>query len=252
MNRDFRRDRDCFDRGIAFKQTVIDDDRPALATIARHEGRIGSASDLWTYSTTLVIQRYSRGDAPGEMRASVAQMLDMLEVMQSTLSSVELADDVRAMYSRFDLTIVYESLTLLAFLVALRMPETDLRRAIELIGHPGEDAVLDRVAIAHGAARSPADQCKFPKVHAGLAEVIVAPPDQRAAKLKKFVEGWYKRIKPIYWHDNHNGGEGAYFGYWCFEAALVAMVFDVDDQAVLDHPNYPGDLTRYHRSLKPS
>ncbi|MBD9354554.1 DUF1911 domain-containing protein [Methylomonas sp. EbA] len=49
-------------------------------------------------------------------------------------------------------------------------------------------------------------------------------------------------MKPIYWHDSHEGAEGAYFGYWCFEAALVAMLFDIDDTAIAANPHYPADL----------
>jgi hypothetical protein len=88
-------------------------------------------------------------------------------------------------------------------------------------------------------------QPKFPKVYAGLADVIAAPADQRASKLHAFVSGWYRHMKPIYWHDNHLATD-AYFGYWCFEAALVAMVFSIDDATLHDHPHYPTDLTRHH------
>lgn len=248
MVRDKLRDRDYFDQGVAFKQAVIDEDRLTLAAVLRPDGQAGCAADLWSYAIKLVIQRYSRGDAPKDMQASMVQMLDMLVLKQSTLANPRLDDKDRAMYGRLDLPTLYESLTLLAFHVALRVPATDLRRAIELIGHPGEDALLDHVTIAcGGASRASAAKCKFPRVHAGLIEVIVASPDQRVAKLKTFVESWYKRISSIHWHDNHNAAEGAYFGYWCFEAALVAMVFNVDDRAVLDHPHYPGDLTRHYR-----
>ena len=104
------------------------------------------------------------------------------------------------------------------------------------------------VIACSGASRAPAEECKFPKVYSGLAEVIVAPPDQRPAKLKKFVEQWYQRISPIYWHESHQAAEGAYFGYWCFEAALVSMVFDIDDRELLNHPHYPGDLTQHYRA----
>src|SRR5690606_36020571 len=109
--------------------------------------------------------------------------------------------------------------------------------------------VLDHVALALGdTSRKPAPQSKFAKIYGGLTEVITSPPEQRSPRLKKFVESWYKKMNPIYWHNSHQDAEGAYFGYWCFEAALVAMLFGVDDTAVLDHPNYPGDLTRHYRS----
>ena len=252
MIRDALRGPNYFDRGIAFKQQVIDKEGPTIAAIAGHEGRIGRAIDLYKYATKLVIQRYSRGDALPDLRPSVVQILELLAVKQSTLATVQLTDKVREMYSRLDLARLYDALTLLAFMAALRMPATDLRRAVELIGHPGEDFALDRVAIECGdVLRTPAERCKFPKVYGGLAEIITASPDQRPAKLARLVKHRYQRTAPISWHDSHQAGEGAYFGYWCFEAALVAIVFNVDDRAVLDHPHYPGDLTRYYRSTSP-
>lgn len=247
--RDEIKDKDYFDRGILFKQNAINEDKDRPNSLPRPEGRVGSADNLCTRSVLLAVQLYSRGDAIPDMRDSVLQMIELLALKRSTLASVQLEKDVRLMYERLDLGTLYESLTLLAFMVSLRLPASDIRYVLELIGHPGEDAMLDHAAHVFGdATRKIAPQSKFPKIYDGLTDVITSSPDQRPAKLKKFVESWYKKMKPISWHDNHKGGEGAYFGYWCFEAALVAMLFNIDDSAVLNHVNYPGDLTRHYRA----
>jgi hypothetical protein len=212
------------------------------------EGKVGSLYDVWDCSFRVVVSCYSRGDAIAAMQDSVQQMAELLQLKQSTLASVQLEKDVRAMYERLDLNALYESLTLLAFVVSLRYPREDLLRVLALIGHAGEDALLDQVARACGdTTREVAAHSKFPKVYDALVEVIVAPAEKRSTLLKKYVEGWYKRMKPISWHGNHEAAEGAYFGYWSFEAALVAMLFDVDDRAFAEHPNYPGDLVRHFR-----
>jgi hypothetical protein len=175
-------------------------------------------------------------------------MLELLALKQATATSPQLPEKLRPMYARLDLGMLYDAFTLLAFVVALRMPADDLGKALQLIGHPGEDRILDQIAEACGEpSRVIAIQTAFPKVYGGLADVIAAPADPRATKLHAFVGAWYRRMKPIYWHDNHLAAEGAYFGYWCFEAALVAMVFSIDDAALHDHPHYPTDLTRHHR-----
>jgi hypothetical protein len=208
-----------------------------------------SADNLVTHSVQLAIMRYSQGDAVSSIQDSVGQIVEMLELKHATLESVVLEKDVRQMYERLDLGTLYESLTLLAFVVSLRFPEKNVDHALNLIGHSGEDALLDYVAHALGdESRSIAPKCKFPNIYAPLVEIIVSPAEQRADQLVKYVEGWYKRMKPIYWYDNHKGAEGAYFGYWCFEAALVAMLFDIDDAALAGHPNYPIDLVRHFRA----
>jgi len=66
------------------------------------------------------------------------------------------------------------------------------------------------------------------------------------AMLKTYVENWYKKhMKDMSWHGNHKGE--AYVGYWCFEGALVAMLWNIDDTAVATHKHYPVDLVRYYR-----
>ena len=192
--------------------------------------------------------RYSRGDASAEMRDSTVQMAQMLKLRQEVLPSVTLDPPVRAMYERLDLGKLYEILTCLAFMTALHFSLVERLQVIEWIGHAGEDALLDRVSILMGdASRKVAAQSKYPPIYADLVAVMTADASARTAMLEKYVGSWYKRMKPIYWHNSHKGAEGAYFGYWCFEAALVAMLLDIDDSGLRGHPHYPADLVEHHR-----
>ena len=49
-------------------------------------------------------------------------------------------------------------------------------------------------------------------------------------------------MKPAAWYNNDQGGEGAYYGYWCFEAALVVRLLDIDDSSFRDNVYYPKDM----------
>jgi hypothetical protein len=73
-----------------------------------------------------------------------------------------------------------------------------------------------------------------------------APATQRPALLKAYVEGWYKRMKQADWYNTHKSE--AYSGYWCFEAALLVMLLNIDDSAVQGHIHYPVDLVNYWRT----
>lgn len=240
-----------FSRWIDFEQKeAIDIRKTSLKDLPKHDGRVLRATSLVTSAVQIAVMRYGRGDAIAEIRDSILQIKELLELKHSILASVQLEEDVRQMYERLDLGRLYESLALLAFMVSLRFSVQDTLRALDLIGHAGEDALLDHIALIFaGDSRPVVAQSKFPKIYGLLVEIIESPADQRASKLKKYVEGWYKRMKPIYWHDSHEGAEGAYFGYWCFEAALVAMLFDIDDSGISAHPHYPADLVRHYRSL---
>jgi len=254
MIRDALRDKEYFDKWIDFTQIKsIERNKKQIFSLERDEGKAGCAYDLVMNATQLCILRYSRGDELYDIQSSVQQAAEMLKIKSSILTSVELKQSVREMYERLDLGTFYENLTILAFMVSLHAKNEAYLFVLNLIGHAGEDSLLDHIAVALGdTARQIARQSKYPKVYDPLVEVITSPEDKRPAKLKKYIEGWYKRMKPIYWHDNHEGGEGAYFGYWCFEAALAVMLFNIDDASFCDNPYYPVDLVHYFKGSKRS
>lgn len=249
MIRDGLRDHAYFDQWIAFVQEKSLDARIArFGSIAIPDKRVFAASGVFESACELCIMRYGRGDSVDAMRDSVVQAVEMLELYMSTLAREQLDHRTRQMYERLDLARVYLFSVLLGFLVASRSPAPQVQRVLTLMDHAGEDALLDRIAVALGDDHRPvAAKAKFVPVHNELAKVFALPAAVRPRALQRYVQGWYSRMKPIYWHDNHNGGEGAYFGYWCFEAALVAMLLDIDDSSLAGYPNYPADLVRFYR-----
>ncbi len=213
------------------------------------DSKMQLCSNLWDYAFYVLAYRYSRGDTIPNIRDSVVQMIEMLKLKYDTLASVQVDSKIKQMYERLDLGNLYETLSLLSFVVSLRLSAQEMLTVLNWVGHKGEDALLDRIAYGFGdKTRSIAPHSTFPKIYDPLLEVIAAPPEQRPDKLKRYVDGWYKKMKPIYWHDNHKGAEGAYFGYWCFEAALVAMLWKIDDSTFAEHPHYPVDLVRHYRT----
>lgn len=69
-------------------------------------------------------------------------------------------------------------------------------------------------------------------------------PHKRPERLENFVKNWYRQCAR---HRDgrtgkHNSDGDYYRGYWCFEAAAVAKMLDIDDSALKDHRHYPYDL----------
>ncbi len=115
-----------------------------------------------------------------------------------------------------------------------------------LIGNTGKDKLLDSVAVASGGAkRSIPDQLLY-RHYLPLMEAIASPSD-RPGLVKKFLDGWYAGCRNVYWHGNHRDVDSGYMGYWAFEAALVVMLFDIDDAGFRDHEYYPADLVAHYR-----
>lgn len=81
-----------------------------------------------------------------------------------------------------------------------------------------------------------------------LGRATVYAPEERPALVKEFVETWYKHMKPCFWHGSHTEKDGSYFGYWAFEAALVTVLWDIDDSSYRDNLVYPRDLVDWYRA----
>lgn len=93
-------------------------------------------------------------------------------------------------------------------------------------------------------ARVHPDLC-WPELYGPLHECFSAPEEDRSRILALYVEGWQRRgIKEdIYMKDAHTKATNRNFrGYWCFLAAAVAKMLDIDDSALKSHPHYPYDL----------
>lgn len=241
--RDRNKDSAYFSDNISFSTKAMLKRFEDTEQYPRVEGRPGRAHSLVAYALQIVILRYSAGDEIQATKASVLQWVEAMELQQRVLASLPPKHEDKVMYERVTLDTVYDALAMMAFAKALHFNAAETTRLVNAIGHPGEDALIDEAARALGDARRPvAPTCKFPKVYDPLLEVWRCAPSERPEKLLAFAKVWKKKIKPIYWSDSLNGADGAYFGYWCFDVALAAMVLDIEDEPLRDSPYYPKDL----------
>lgn len=76
-------------------------------------------------------------------------------------------------------------------------------------------------------------------------------PGDASAKIKEYLDGWYKSFEGAPWHDGHlhavEGEYMPYYGYWSFEAAAVCVIHGIDDSSFRDHILYPKDLADWAR-----
>ncbi|GGN34254.1 PoNe immunity protein domain-containing protein [Marinomonas arctica] len=91
----------------------------------------------------------------------------------------------------------------------------------------------------------------FPKVYQHLYDAIkgdgVSPTkEERQESLTQYLRGWYKGMKDCYWYNTHK--KSVFVGYWAFEAALVTLLYDLDDSGYSHMLYYPKDLVAHARS----
>lgn len=117
----------------------------------------------------------------------------------------------------------------------------------------GRDGLFEAVVEKLTGKEEPVERVLLhPPAYRPLAKATAPNAQDRPALVKEFLDGWYKNMKPCYWHGTHADKEGSsYFGYWAFEAALVTVLWNIDDSSYRDHLVYPKDLAdwaREHRS----
>ena len=71
--------------------------------------------------------------------------------------------------------------------------------------------------------------------------------------LNDSLSDWYKLQKYEFWYNSHLDMENrtSYVGYWCFEAAMLVYLLDLDDSSLHKYVYYPKDIVTWIRSVKP-
>ncbi|WP_089339485.1 PoNe immunity protein domain-containing protein [Burkholderia singularis] len=205
----------------------------------------------------LMFRRYSRGDSVGELSSYFPGLLDAWEMsimLGENIFTSEQKEVRRSWVLNFDFYII--SFWLVGFALTLEIPDDQWQRLIRLIGNEGEDILLDRVIASRDLDRKIGTELRHPKPYKRLLDAIDAPPDDQAEKLRLFVENWYRELdRPSkkggvpaiydrpYWYDFDEFIEGgAYFGFWCIEAAAAVKAFNLEDSLCVGLKHYPWDL----------
>ncbi|NOI21208.1 DUF1911 domain-containing protein [Vibrio coralliilyticus] len=107
-------------------------------------------------------------------------------------------------------------------------------------------AQLFRLFNVHGIPDSSEEALVFPKSYQHLYNAIKIGPlepskKEREESVKAYLRGWYKGMKDCYWYGRHKRPVANFFGYWSLEAAMVTLLFNLDDSSYNHLPYYPKD-----------
>jgi hypothetical protein len=147
----------------------------------------------------------------------------------------------------------YEGLLqLYAFGSLLKVDQSLLSDLLSVIKNEGGDALFDTLARFVQPDRPVGTKLLFPETYQQLWDVVQSPNlAEQTSGMKKFLKGWYKSMRKTYWHDLHKkAGSYNFSGYWCLEAALVTVLYNIDDSSYRDMPFYPKDMVTYAKSSK--
>ncbi|QUP56194.1 DUF1911 domain-containing protein (plasmid) [Ralstonia syzygii] len=203
----------------------------------------------------LLILRYTAGHSIEELRSQFPAIIQDFDVYIANERSPRLQDPPRAVADTLEITQLeaYVYVFWLLALCKLLRHETLIPKVMGWVDktyefNRGRDILFENVVQALTGKHVETEKVLLhPLPYRPLGRATVYAPEERSALVKEFVETWYKHMKPCYWHGTHTEGS-SYFGYWAFEAALVTVLWDIDDSSYRDHLVYPKDLVDWYRS----
>ena len=251
--RDKRQTLEHFNTGIAFYEKAINKQLEQIRTNSgiKEGNRPLAAYILFDYYIRYIKRCYSRGDDLNSLKSTMKLTIDALEMIHREIMTRPLKErdnGSQQQYVNLGLDNYFDYFLMLAFTINLELPQSEVLRLIHLISHEGEDALLDRIAKKFIPQRTIGPEVRFPRPYQPLFDALDAAPDKQPKLVKTFLDKWYPSLKRIGWWGGFEKGSDAYCGYWCFEAALVVRLFNIDDTSFADHPYYPKDLAAHGRA----
>ncbi len=247
--KDYLAKQDWFEDSIRRARKILVDEE--LIPDAEDSFRWRIASD----SLNLLILQYTAGRPLDELGAQLPQVIRDFDVFVANEISPRKDDPPRNEADTLEITQLeaYVYVFWLLALCKLLRHEALIPKVMSWVDktyefNRGRDILFENVVQALTGKHVETEKVLLhPLPYRPLGRATVYAPEERSALVKDFVETWYKHMKPCYWHGTHTEGS-SYFGYWAFEAALVTVLWDIDDSSYRDHLVYPKDLVDWYRS----
>ncbi len=234
-----------FEKFFKERRWLLNDTINTFNEEKEYKRKLGLSYDIFLDSQHIAIAQYSVGDPIPDVRSAIIYCIDALGVFVNLGEQ----DQEHFLYGDgggysggldkwyrllawcilFDLPRDKTDIVLDYLSLQMRNPEqaTDAlaNKMVKALGYPGQDET---------------DHLLWPDAYEPLYQCF-KKESYRNEQLKVFMTQWYKKMGDTYWYNNHKSRQDTYFGYWCFEAAAVAKILDIDDSELKDHPNYPYD-----------
>jgi len=243
MLRDKLRDTSYYDEYVTYSTNRINKkvkkvkSTDGITDVVRMKGSFRLVSD----SIELLHQKYSRGDNLAEFKPLLNNTLEYRQWQKDYADALPENEQVaRIGWEEIREDYLENFLKWLSFAYCLDMGQDYYQKMLHLIANQGQDALLDNIAVAMGDTnREIAESILFKKRFGKLYKVVEGSPEQRPALVKAYLDAWYKLYGSP---DLHLMDTDTYKGYWCWEAALVVKLYNIDDSSFIDHDYYPKDL----------
>jgi len=180
--------------------------------------------------------RYSQGESIEILKKEFPEIIIFLEEYKKEPKS-ELFN-----FKQYDHYVI--ALWLISISILIDLEEFDKLKLLDLIGNEGQDILYEFIAsnIVSGRKKTEKVIHNLPFKFIGILHKVEKKGQQNAL-IHKYLDEWYKNFKRAWFHGSHKKDDSGFFGYWCFELAVLVKILKLDDLSFADHILYPRDLT---------
>jgi hypothetical protein len=197
----------------------------------------------WHRRLQLISAHYSAGTPLARVTRVYDELLDKLALFNADADAI-------AHYkgSLQDIDTYIDTLSLLSLGVLFGTPAARLEPVVTFAGKAGQDGLVDTLVVAAGFDRSVAKKV-IHKPFEWLCRARNADDSLEASEaVVEFLKKYYAGVQHAYFYNSHLLDEGAFSGYWSFEAAAIVYVAEINDEGFQENVFYPAELTRFARS----
>lgn len=116
--------------------------------------------------------------------------------------------------------------------------------------NPQKDGLLERLMQFYVSGRErPPDECTKHLPYFKTLKIFKAEPHNRPNLMAQYLAEWYVASRREPYYDSHSRGT-SFTGYWCWDAAALTFLLDIDDSSYTDAMFYPRDLVDFARQAR--
>ncbi|CAN7169485.1 PoNi-like cognate immunity protein [Pseudomonas sp. LjRoot277] len=205
-------------------------------------------------SLEALIIRYTAGEPVEALIKPLEKVVVAFEAYQRALASYEGITNISPLNLDESPSDYEEFVQILSLCILLHRNDLLARFVLltDAAGFDGEDTLYEDLLRKALPGRVDIDEWFHPVYTLLIRSIYAENKDEASKLLNEYCSQWYSSFGELQtsWHDTHlsiDGDDGSYFGYWAFEAAAIAFLYEVDDSRV-DHLIYPRDLVEYARN----
>jgi len=202
---------------------------------------------------------YSMGMEVSSMKDDYLIAVNLMNESWNESQKCQAGNPVRV-YNLLNLSEYNEMIWMLSLGLLLHIPNHNFNKLVEIIDRLEIKDHLFEFIIRHKfperkKLRSESYEKYFivPKAYHSLRMASMESDLDQAKKLvAQFVrKEWYNNNKSCGWSGLHLRPFPIYSGYWCYEAAAVSCIINLDESLYRDWKYYPKDLADYFKSIQP-